>query len=124
LENGELYSARGIDVGAKAKLAPVQSELPSLMRESMSESQLDPDALVSTTSSYRYRYFFWNDVDNNAMAADMGTSVLEQSLNRARTGSLLEPHSYIAVVRDPQWLPVGIPNAEHTKCFDLVFGKW
>jgi hypothetical protein len=124
LDDGQLYTANEVDVGEEAKLAPVKGELANLMRESMSESQFDPDVYAVTTASYRYRYFYWNNVDNNALPADMGTSVLEQFLNRARTGSLLEPHSYIAVVRDPKWLPMGVPDAEHTKCFDMVFGKW
>jgi hypothetical protein len=70
-------------------------------------------------------YGYYYEVDNNFTLARNATSILNRRLNEVALGQFrLPPRSYLAVVREPTWLTLGVEDAEHEASYTVVFGRF
>jgi hypothetical protein len=120
--------ARDIGQGQTGRLEEIAGvAVTKAVTEMFSSGDEDP---VSGMPYYapgmsRYRYGYFRSVDANLPQPTLKMSVLNRHLNALGLGQLdLPAGSYLAVVRNPSWLPVGVADAEREACFDVVFGRY
>jgi hypothetical protein len=124
---GAFHFAKDVAIGQPTPLASVPAEeIATVLTNLFVLGREDPIPASGVFYGTRIMYYdHYFDLERNLPTPTMTTSILQRKLSELGVGiPELPPNSYIALVRNPTWLPVGVANAHREACFDIVFGRW